>query len=85
MKKLNLVNVVIVGAAAYFLFQFLRPRKKQYALDIVKKGNSSSYDALIKYFQEGFLKQWAYASNLGLSTFDYEGKTYVTKGGGAKR
>jgi len=84
MKKVNWINVGIVLGATYFLVQFFRPRKKQYALSILEMGNSTSYEGLLS-FDEPFLKEWAYASNLRMPTFEYQGKTYMTKGGKAKR
>lgn len=53
---------------------------------IIKVENLSarSYGQIVTFSQD-FLKNWADASVSGAATFQYQGKTYNTKGGRAKK
>ena len=94
MKKNTVLYIGIVAVAVYLLM-FKKKKSvvggdpvvvRDYALEIIKKGNSiATYQKIVTTFSQDFLKNWADASLNGAETFMYQGKTYLTKGGRAKR
>ena len=81
MDKKMLMYVGIYGVAAYFIYamsknNFVSKRLKSIAL---------INDAKYKGFEDAFLKEWGKASKSGSAEFTYKGKTYLTKGGTAKK
>lgn len=82
-KKAILLIIVLVGA--YYLLASKKPlSSNDYAKIIVSRGMAGTIDDIID-FDLGFLKVWAAAVKANNLTFDYNGKTYMTQGGRAKR
>lgn len=70
----------VVAYGAYYMFF----SKNAYAKKIKKANNfSGSVEELKKLLGMNFLRVWSKATKNNNPTFDFEGKTYNTKGGKA--
>jgi hypothetical protein len=72
----------VVGYGAYYMFF----SKDAYVKTIRKTNNYGGSEQELKdLVGKNFLKQWAKAAKNNVPTFEFEGKTYNTKGGKIKR
>lgn len=69
----------VVAYGAYYMFF----SKNAYAKTIKKQDASTGTLEQLKKYDMSFLRVWAKASKNNIPTFDFEGKTYNTKGGKA--
>lgn len=69
----------VVAYGAYYMFF----SKNAYAKTIKKQDASTGTLEQLKKYDMSFLRVWAKASKNNIPTFDFEGKTYNTKGGRA--
>lgn len=84
MKKNTLVWIgvyAVVAYGAYYMFF----SKNAYANTIIKAGKYKGSAEELKSFGMNFLRPWARAAKNNQDTFTFEGKTYNTSGGRAKR
>lgn len=84
------ISYFLLGLAAvgigYYVYQnkFNKTKLKQSYIDAITSAGNSQYPAVLATYDFGYLKAWAEATQRGEITFNYQGKTYVTKGGRAK-
>lgn len=76
--------VAVLGAAAVVVGILLltKNKKRHYAKVILKYEGSENFAGILE-FDEAFLKAWSVALSKGEKTFNYQGKSYNTKGGKA--
>jgi len=79
----GILAVTIVGGLVYLAYTQSKGNFGKYVLIITEKGNAENAQKLLT-FDEKFLKEWAKASKKDFPTFEYQGKTYNTKGGKIK-
>jgi hypothetical protein len=81
MNKKQLLWIALGGVAVYgawYMIKYMHvtPKEKN-ILDIVGMRYAN--------FEDAFLKAWAEATKSGVPEFTYNGKTYLTENGRAKR
>jgi hypothetical protein len=77
------VSIPLIAAGLYF---YLKTQTKEaYANTIKKYGKSMGEISQLLTFDKPYLKAWAKAARKGQETFEYQGKTYNTQGGSAKK
>lgn len=79
----GILAVAIVGGLVYLAYTQSKGKTGKYITIITGTGNAQNAQLLLT-FDEKFLKEWAKASKRGMPTFEYQGKTYKTKGGKVK-
>lgn len=79
----GILAVAIVGGLVYLAYTQSKGKTGKYITIITGTGNAENAQLLLT-FDEKFLKEWAKASKRGMPTFEYQGKTYKTKGGKVK-
>lgn len=79
----GILAVALVGGLVYLAYTQSKGKTGKYITIITGTGNAGNAQLLLT-FDEKFLKEWAKASKRGMPTFEYQGKTYKTKGGKVK-
>ena len=81
MNTKTLMYVGIYGVVAYGVYVAAKNNLVSKRLKSIALINDAKY----KGFEDAFLKEWGKASKSGSAEFTYKGKTYLTKGGTAKK
>jgi hypothetical protein len=81
MNMKTLIYVGIYGVAAFGIYLAAKNNVVSKRLKSIALINDAKY----KGFEDAFLKEWGKASKSGSAEFTYKGKTYITKGGSAKK
>ena len=81
MNKKTIFYVGLYAVAAYGAYYLYNNTKKAYARIILKEGMAGGGFAGLLVFGKNYLKPWAMAAKAKQPTFEFEGKTYNTKGG----
>ncbi len=81
MNKKTIFYVGIYAVAAFGAYYLYNNTKKAYARIILDKGMAGGGLAALLTFGKNYLKPWAMAAKAKQPTFEFEGKTYNTKGG----
>ena len=84
MNKKTLISIgayVVVAYGAYYYFF----SKTAYAKKILSRNKTAATLEELKSRDMGYLRAWASAAAKNLPAFVYQGKTYNTQGGAAKR
>jgi hypothetical protein len=81
MDKKMLMYVGVYGVAAFVIYVVAKNNYVSKRLKNIALINDAKY----KGFDDAYLKEWGKASKSGAAEFTYKGKTYITKGGTAKK
>lgn len=81
MNTKTLMYVGVYAVAAYLVYGMVKNNYVSKRLKSIALINDLKY----KGFEDAFLKEWAKSSKLNKAEFTYNGKTYLTKGGTAKK
>jgi hypothetical protein len=81
----GIIAVLVIGGLGYFAYKKLgKPKSVDVVsnyLDSIFGGDSKEK---VSKFDKGYVDNWSEAIMNGSQTFEYNGKTYITKGGKQK-
>jgi hypothetical protein len=82
-----LVVVVVLGVGYFAYKKFLKPDNKKVVTKYLDAtyGVDEKHKTFVNNADKGYIDTWANAINKGSNTFDYDGKTFFTKGGTVKK
>lgn len=80
----TVIALVLTGGAIYATYHYLVKPKENKLAYLWENGFSSGPAVALRHFETGFVSAWYDAAKANNQTFDYQGKTYMTKGGRAK-
>ena len=87
-KNLNgLIAVAVIGILGYIAYKKLgTPNSKKVVINYLNAsyGYADSHVDFINKADKGYVDNWSKAIMNGKDTFEFNGKTYWTKGGSAK-
>lgn len=81
----GIIVVLVVAGIGYIAYKkFLKPDSRKVVIKYLDASFGGSHSEGVKSMEKGYVDSWSKAIMSGSTTFNYNGKTYVTMGGKIK-